>query len=352
MTHPYEGLPPSAFWRSAVAEPGPHGLSGLWSPKFPIRKTDVIATAGSCFAQHIGRELVANGYGWTDFEPAPPFLTDEDCKRFNYGVFSFRTGNIYTPSMLLQWLRLAYGEAEEDPEIWREGNRVWDPLRPAVEPGGFADEAECRAARQSTYKAIRAAVERADVFVFTLGLTESWRNAQTGLEYALCPGTVAGEFDASRHVFDNANARAVSRSLSAAAKFMRRKNPGLRILLTVSPVPLTATASGQHVLTATSYSKSTLRAAAAMVADDRAWIDYFPSYEIVTHPVFRGMAFAPNMRSVDPAGVAVVMRHFFADQFAAFGKPRGDKKRNAALERPVDANAVLCEEEMLDAFAR
>ena len=93
-----------------------------------------------------------------------------------------------------------------------------------------------------------------------------------------------------------------------------------------------------------------------MIADGSQWIDYFPSYEIITHPVFRGMFFAPNMRSVEPAGVSTVMQHFFADQQRVFGKSKRPKRRNAPLfdapsKTPSKADRQ-CEEAMLDAFAK
>lgn len=353
MTHPYEGLPPEAYWRTGVADPGAFGLSQLWQPKFAIRPADTIATAGSCFAQHIGQALLKRGYGWTDFEPAPPFLNGPEARRFSYGVFSFRTGNIYTPGMLLQWLQIAFGDLPQPPEIWERDGRFFDPLRPAIEPDGFASPAEVMDAREATCAAIRAAVTGADLFVFTLGLTESWFNAETDLEYALCPGTVAGRFDDRIHQFRNANSRLTYRNMRAAINFMQRHNPDLRVLLTVSPVPLTATASGKHVMVATTYSKSVLRGAAGMLAEEMAAVDYFPSYEIITHPVFRGMFFAANMRSVLPEGVDTVMGHFFADQERVFGKPdRKRRKHKKRGKRPADAlGEVQCEEEMLDAFA-
>lgn len=354
MTHPYENMGPEAYWKTAVATPGAHGLAGLWTPKFQIKPGRRIVTAGSCFAQHIGNALSERGYNWTDCEAAPPFLLGAEARKFGYGVFSFRTGNIYTPSMLLQWLELAYGAREEVREIWEQDGRFFDPMRPAIEPGGFASADEVWAARQATYAALRKAIETAHVFVFTLGLTERWHNKDTGLEYALCPGTVAGQFDPETHVFSNANTRTTYRALMGAMRFARTKNPKLRVLLTVSPVPLTATASGQHVLTATQYSKSVLRAVAGMAAEDSRFIDYFPSFEIITHPIFRGMFFAPNMRSVVPEGVATVMKHFFADQERRFGPAKVAKRAKlsaSAKATPAPAADIKCEEELLNAFA-
>ncbi|WP_415921743.1 GSCFA domain-containing protein [Tateyamaria sp. SN6-1] len=352
MTHPYSDLGPEAFWRSAVAEQGPYGLSGLWSPKFPVRPKHRIVTAGSCFAQHIGRALAERGYNWVDCEPAPPYMHKDNAKDFGYGMFSFRTGNIYTPAMLLQWLELAYDMREDSGEIWEQDGRFYDPLRPAIERGGFASESELWDARQETYAALRRAVETSDIFVFTLGLTERWRNSVTDLEYALCPGTVAGTFDPEVHQFVNANSRQTFATLTSALQLLRSKRPKIRVLLTVSPVPLTATASGQHVLTATHYSKSVLRAAAGMAAEKFKYVDYFPSYEIITHPVFRGMFFAPNMRSVVPEGVATVMKHFFADQIAAFPELRELRMVRAREKTVAREEDVQCEEILLDAFSR
>jgi hypothetical protein len=147
---------------------------------------------------------------------------------------------------------------------------------------------------------------------------------------------------------------------------MRKINSGINILLTVSPVPLTATATNDHVLTATSQSKSILRAVAGEAKGSSPRIDYFPSYEIITHPAFRGMFYAPNQRSVVPMGVNFVMEHFFRDQKAAFTKtvtevgPYGaPKERIIEVDAPSEGiegttnsvDDIRCEEEILDAFS-
>lgn len=359
MTHPYNGLPPSAYWKSAVADVNPLQISGLWTPKFAVTENDTIITAGSCFAQHIGRALSERGFRWLDAEPAPPYIDEEDARKFNYGIFSFRTGNIYTARIFRQWLEMAFGAPVPDCLTWETKGRFFDGLRPAIEPGGFESQAEMLASRQACFAAIRQAVQEATVLVFTLGLTESWRDIATQVEFALCPGTVAGTFNDQAHEFYNHRHADILADLQAALGLLRRENPELRVLLTVSPVPLTATASGEHVLVATSRSKSTLRAVAAELSEDFDFVDYFPSYEIITHPVWRGMFYAPNQRSVVPEGVAVVMEHFFANQARVFRKlarpkpsvasdDRGARRRSKAKK----ASDVKCEEELLSAFAR
>lgn len=356
MAHPYKDLPPQAFWRSAVAERHPLHIDTLWAPKFQVKPEDRIVTAGSCFAQHFSRAIVERGYTWMDAEPAPALLKPEDEAAYNYGIFSFRTGNIYTARILLQWLELAFEKRDPIEDVWEKNGRYYDPLRPAIEPNGFASPEELLASRLVTCHAIRRAVKKAGVFVFTMGLTESWQNVEGGFEYAICPGTMAGQFDAKRDHFENQDYDHIQRDMRAAIRLITEENPDIRILLTVSPVPLTATATGEHVLVATTHSKSILRAVAGAMAAQFDHVDYFPSYEIITNAAFGGQFYAPNKRSVVPEGVAFVMKTFFSDQERMFGKvkPAG-KPKGAVKPQPAAASgneAVKCEEEMLDAFGK
>lgn len=360
MPHPYETLPEDRFWRTGVAERDALEISGLWKPKWDIRRRTRIVTAGSCFAQHFSKALVARRYRWLDFEPGPVGLTSAQRRDYHYGTFSFRTGNIYTPKMLRQWLTWALTDTPVPEAVWEKDGRFFDPFRPGVEPGGFVSAAELHASRRETLAAIAAAVKGAHVFVFTMGLTEAWQDKDTGVEYAVCPGTVAGAFDAARHGFVNHRFGALMDDMTAALDLMFAKNRRVLILLTVSPVPLTATASGQHVLTATSQSKSVLRAVAGELAQGQRRVDYFPSYEIITHPAYRGRFFAPNLRSVLPEGVDHVMAQFFRDQAATYG---GEVPLRPVTVAPVvaleeapepelsEAEELRCEEEILAAFA-
>ena len=269
---PYESLTREAFWRSGVADVGVFGMSELWKSPWVLPSDAQFATYGSCFAQHISRALKARDLGWLNTEPAPEGMQDQSARRFGYGVFSARTGNIYTSRQLLHWVQLARGtEAVKDQEIWgasedKRWMRYRPALAPAIEPDGYDSAAEARAALAVTARAFGRSIAQTDVFVFTLGLTEGWINRETGAPYALCPGTLAGAFDASLHQFDNETYPDIRTRLETAFDLMRVINPDLHILLTVSPVPLTATASGGHVLPATTYSKSTLRAVAGDLA--------------------------------------------------------------------------------------
>ncbi len=134
---------------------------------------------------------------------------------------------------------------------------------------------------------------------------------------------------------------------------LRLVNPGVRMILTVSPVPLVATFEPRHVLVSTAYSKAALRVAAEVIASSEPEVCYFPSYEIITGPQARGRYYAEDLRSVTPEGVARVMeifsRHFLGETAtpkAAAAAPAGPSAAETA--RFQELAAVVCEEEALD----
>jgi hypothetical protein len=156
----------------------------------------------------------------------------------------------------------------------------------------------------------------------------------------MCPGTVRGRFDADLHRFVNHGTSDVVSRLEATMNRLREVRPGMRFLLTVSPVPLTATASGGHVLSATMHSKSVLRAAAGELVARRDDVDYFPSYELIAGFQSQGRYYEPNLRSVRLDGVDFVMRHFAAGLGVA----------PAATDN--DDGELACEEALLESFAQ
>ena len=74
--NPYTELPERAYWRRAVANRQVGEIKALFDgvPGFRSAK---FATAGSCFAQHLGRALRNNGLNYMDYEPPPPFLFEK-----------------------------------------------------------------------------------------------------------------------------------------------------------------------------------------------------------------------------------------------------------------------------------
>jgi hypothetical protein len=331
MLSPYQNLPPNRFWRTGVSETTPEEVAGLYCKKFAIAPTDKIATAGSCFAQHIARYMRKKKFSVLDVEPPPPLLRDELHEKYGYALYSARYGNIYTARQLLQLARDAADGSVDTADIWVKEGRYYDALRPNVEPNGFGSIEEALANRRNHLEKVRELFETMDVFVFTFGLTEAWVSRDTGRVYPTAPGTIAGEFDPSLFEFRNFGFNEVHDDFVAFRELVHARNPGVRFLVTVSPVPLTATASDHHVLVATTYSKSVLRSVAGALAAEFADIDYVPSYEIIAAPWSKAAFYEENLRSVRPEGVAAVMRVFFAE--------RGDGKGACGAAEPARGQA-------------
>ena len=307
---PYQNRPEKSFWRKAISDRGYFDLEEVSNP-LPFSLADRFATAGSCFAQHIGRNLAARGAAWLEVEPAPAFLPEADRQRFGYGVYSARYGNIYTPRQLLQLAREALGDWTPRERVWSRDGRHYDAKRPSVDPVGLASPDEVLALRQKHLAAFRGLLADLDVFVFTLGLTEAWQSREDGSVFPVAPGVLCGDYDPVLHAFVNFDAFAVHEDLVAFHEILKSLNPAARMLLTVSPVPLIATASPEHVLVATTYSKCVLRAAAGSLAERLPDCHYFPSFEIIASHPSRAMFFDPDLRTVSDRGVGFVMEHFF-----------------------------------------
>ncbi len=347
MTHPYSGLGPEAFWKSAVAGADPAALAGIWTPKAPLGPGEVLASAGSCFAQHLGPWLAAAGAGYLDVEPAPRGMSAATARRFGYGLFSARYGNVYTARQFVQLLEDALHGAVDPAHVWDRDGRFFDALRPGVEPEGAETREEVLLLRRAHLDRVADLFTRADVTVLTLGMTEAWVDRADGRVFPSCPGVIAGRFEAARHAFTACTTAEVARDIRRALELLRTFRSGARMVLTVSPVPLAATASGGHVLAANTLSKAILRAAAGEVAQVGAdAIDYFPSYEIVMNPAARGRWLAEDGRGVAPEAVAAVMRAFLGAQSIDPVPPR---LREDSLD--ADPETEVCEDLLLQAFA-
>ncbi|MDF1853859.1 GSCFA domain-containing protein [Pseudooceanicola sp.] len=348
---PYSNLPAHAFWK-LCRDDGDFLIESIYQPKFALAPGDRVATAGSCFAQNIGRYIRRSDLRLVDVEPAPASMPAEVAMRFGYGLFSARYGNVYTARQLRQLLSDCLSETLREDAFWDRDGQVFDALRPNVEPDGFADLDQARAHRLDHLRRVRSIFKRADVFVFTLGLTETWADRHSGTIYPTAPGVIAGQHDPARHHFINLGFADTLEDMAVALDLMRELAPKLRVILTVSPVPLTATASGQHVLRANTYSKSVLRAVAEELTQMHDHVDYFAAYEIITGLPFGARMYEPNLRNVRAEAVDSVMSVFFGAH-----PDLAPLQRGAALTSPApDAEAeagddLICEEAMLEAFA-
>ena len=357
-TNPYANLPDFQFWRKSLATVPIDEVDPVTQPVFRVNRTQKIATAGSCFAQHIARTLSRNGFNYFVAEVAPSNMDSAEAHAGNYGVFSARYGNIYTVRQLLQLVYRVFGSYKPEDEYWiRKDGRYVDPFRPQIEPDGFVTLEDVAESRRQHFSSVRTMFQEMDVFVFTLGLTEGWRSRHDGAVFPLAPGVAGGEMDLTRYEFVNFSAAEVTTDLEIFLEKLLTINPKCKVILTVSPVPLIATYEPRHALVATTYSKAVLRVAAENIRSLYNHVEYFPSYEIITGSFNKGRYFADDLRSVTDEGVAHVMRLFlkhYMDDKAFNENTTGSSLTPDFLQNDVIKKKTLfdivCDEEAIARF--
>lgn len=314
---PYENSKPSSFWKMSIANKSAFEIDEIYSKRFEISFEDKIATAGSCFAQNIQKYLKLSSYNLYEVEKAPLNLPKDLHASFGYSLFSARYGNIYTVAQLLQLILRSLSKQKITNNIWRKDNRYYDAFRPNIEPLGFKNENELIESRMFHLSSVKKLFSNMDILVFTLGLTETWINKKDGTVYPIAPGIIAGKFDVNEYEFKNFSFDEIYKDFLKVRETIKKirdpqKKP-TKFILTVSPVPLTATASDKHVLVASTYSKSLLRAVAGELYKNFDDVDYFPSFEIITNPASRGIFYDSNLRTVNVHGVETAMKSFFSE---------------------------------------
>jgi hypothetical protein len=350
MSNPYRGRPDYTFWRAGVTEAAVSGVDPIVQAPLAIGRGDRIATAGSCFAQHISRALRDRGFHFLVTETfAPhPGVCDE-----NYGVFTARFGNIYTTRQLVQLFDRAYGTFRPVADYWiGHGGEIIDPFRPRIQAAGFGSIDSLQQDRTRHLAAVRAMFDSCDVFLFTLGLTEAWVSTEDGTVFPLAPGVVAPHVDAGAYRFHNFGVSEVAADLDGLLDRLASVNPFARVILTVSPVPLISTYEDRHVLVSTVASKSILRAAVEDTLRRYPQVAYFPSYEIITGPQTRGRFFAADLREVTPDGVSYVTglfaRHYLGEhQSSATAAELTDSLSPEDERRMTAVAAIICDEEAI-----
>jgi hypothetical protein len=272
-------------------------LGGLarvqFEPSFQLEPGERVFTVGSCFARNIERRLSQLGFEL----PARDFALPAE-ERASETENDFL--NKYPPHSILNEFRWALDPAYAFPEdgFFEIRRGLWhDPhSAPNLKPAKRERVEERRAMVQALYSQI----PQCRVLVMTLGLIEAWFDEKTGYYLNGAPPTPVMRADPERFRLDVLKPDEIVAALTEIyALLTRYGHPDFRILLTVSPVPMRSTFTGQDAITANTYSKSALRAAAQMFVHGRDRVDYFPSYEIVTLSN-RSAAFIQDNRHVTP----------------------------------------------------
>lgn len=312
LKNPYTQLPQKSFWKPAVCQSTPFAPSDFYKPKHAISKSTRIVTAGSCFAQHLTSDLMRRGFAIikSDEKVYDNYLIADH--GFSPFFYSGAYGNIYTLRQLSQLSREAAGTWFPRDYIWEREGCFVDALRPGVFRTGFQTREECSEARNEHINGIRKIFREMDLFIYTLGLTEAWLDISSGIVYPVAPGVIAGSYDTSKYKLYQSSYEDCMADFSSFHDSILEIRDGreFMIILTLSPIPITATATSDHVLVANSESKAILRTVASAIEKKFENVSYFPAYEIVTNPRFHSASFEANLRSVRDDVINIVTRYF------------------------------------------
>jgi tetratricopeptide (TPR) repeat protein len=242
-------------------------------PKF-VSKATRFFTMGSCFARNLAKSLEQSGYAAHHME------------------ISEYINTTFANRVFVDWLR----DADIDPAI---RDRIVELL-----PQGWSKE--------NTLEVIK----RSDVFILTLGVAAAFFDRTTGAFVLPRPSALNSRALAEKYQFRTASVQENVDNVRYLIDFVRSVAPGIRIVVTVSPVPILASFEHESAVQADCLSKSTMRLVAHEVVNNSGIqnILYWPSFE-----VFRwGGSNASNFYAADDGAAWHVSEAKVADTIRAF----------------------------------
>ncbi|MDH6266389.1 hypothetical protein M2360_001785 [Rhizobium sp. SG_E_25_P2] len=273
------------------------------NPKFKISKDANFFTIGSCFAREVESALQAlniTSLTLSALFPATYYALAKS-EAYNGAL------NVYTPASMRDLLSLGSRPNPMEIAALQVGDDWYDMLLSGFRPLTREEFDIARGILVSTY----AQLSSADVVVVTLGFTEAWLDTHDHIYVNRSPAaTMATVKAGARYNFHNLAAPQVMDMLENIVSIIQAQtNDRAKIVFTTSPVPLHATFGGADVISANTYSKSTLVSAANWIASKYDFVDYFPSYEFVTH-MRRDLAYIEDGVHVNRDVVAAIMKLF------------------------------------------
>jgi hypothetical protein len=288
-------------------------------------ENDRFFTIGSCFAEEIRKSLTGQGFDclprYRDicFDPSHS-IVDTLPKREHM--------NFYSSFSIRQELERALGLWTPDKsDYWSVSNRkivdgklcisedrkdivYQDPYRRLV----FSDSTEIYHALNSKISEVFLnGLKEATVFIATFGMTEVFVKKDNGRICNQIPvyggggGFKETEFKKSSFIENLAN-------IESIVELARYINKSLKIVFSVSPVPMNRSFAGNDVFVGNYASKCTLRAVIEEVCDRHKDVLYFPSFEVVWG--LGAIAFKDeDLLHVKPSIVEEIIRSFKASYF-------------------------------------
>jgi hypothetical protein len=263
----------------------------IHSNKFNLTKNSKVFTIGSCFARNI-EEVLENDFQF----PITEYLGN----KFEYQARRTRgILNKFTPGSIfheLDWLSsiLNNGNFEEitkDYFCFELNDELCIDLGlQNFVPVTFNRFYERRKEILNIYSQIKDS----ESIIITFGLIEEWRYKDKPIQHAFNRKEMIkkGKNELSFSILTNDDTEKIINQIVNKIFSINKK---IKIILTVSPVPLDTTFSNKHIIVANSLSKSTLRSSLNLIINKKN-IDYFPSYEMIN--CYGPNAFEADLRHV------------------------------------------------------
>lgn len=269
---------------------------------------------GSCFANEIRAVLERADINiHPKMDPEVASLFPEELKVApSWGEWDERVHyQCYTPMSIQQEVLLALGDWQMDDtaiiETSKDGKSIfWDPYRRSVYAHSREDLLRIR---KIMNERVRDGIEKADFIIITLGLVEAYRLKNfSGYAAELTPAFV------KETNFENLSYEQAHAAIANVCDKIKKVYPDKKIIISVSPIPLSRTFADMDVITATTRGKSILRVVADAVVEKRDYVFYWPSYEYV---MWLGRAFREDdLRHVTPEIVNEITRAFCRSFFS------------------------------------
>jgi len=251
-----------------------------------LRHEDTLLLLGSCFSDEVGARLEHLGH------PA------------SYNPL----GTMFNPASIertVDWI--ASGEPATSESVARCDRQGLYYCYDAGTGHSHEDEEACVAGLNQSLEEARATLSDCKALFLTLGSAWTYVLRSTGKIVANCHRQPHSQFE--RRLLEPA---AVAEHVHGAVESARRVNPGLRVVLTVSPVR-----HWREGAVASSRSKAVLLTAVHQVCDAVPGASYFPSYEVVMDELRDYRWFADDMLHPSAAAVDYVTRRLLRSHFAS-----------------------------------
>lgn len=252
-----------------------------------------IASIGSCFAEHFAPYMISNGFN---------YLKEES----NVYNFSANWGRVYTVPNLCQIIGYSTGDfpivlEETACRSYKKRENGWfDPLR----DGSPTLDKEMALSEINFHRcASRKVFATAKILIITLGQNEGWRDKETNFVWANRPPE---DKLGKRFSYETFKDDLCLEILEKGFKTIFSFNPELKVLLTVSPVPLFATFHKRGIITESFVNKCLLRVVVEKVMKKFSNVYYFPSFEAVL--AYNPYSLRADNRHVMPSMVDRILR--------------------------------------------